>query len=103
MIRRTPRSTRTDTLLPFTTLFRSWRRIDPIAPGVGEALDPLGAMFCSWTGATRATRIGALLAAFSSMHSTYQDIATQLGRDSISPAEIASWRGRNWSDPEKVQ
>lgn len=80
-----------------------WRRIDPIAPGVGEALDPLGAMFCSWTGATRATRIGALLAAFSSMHSTYHDIATQLGRDSISPAEIASWRGRNWSDPEKVQ
>src|SRR3546814_17758251 len=25
MIRRPPRSTRTDTLLPYTTLFRSWR------------------------------------------------------------------------------
>src|SRR3546814_10067663 len=25
MIRRTPRSTRTDTLFPYTTLFRSWR------------------------------------------------------------------------------
>src|SRR3546814_18794143 len=26
MIRRPPRSTRTDTLCPYTTLFRSWRR-----------------------------------------------------------------------------
>src|SRR3546814_20052733 len=26
MIRRTPRSTLTDTLFPYTTLFRSWRR-----------------------------------------------------------------------------
>src|SRR3546814_4830609 len=32
MIRRPPRSTRTDTLFPYTTLFRSWR--DP-APGGG--------------------------------------------------------------------
>src|SRR3546814_4452156 len=32
MIRRPPRSTRTDTLFPYTTLFRSpraWRKIDP--------------------------------------------------------------------------
>src|SRR3546814_21031275 len=29
MIRRPPRSTRTDTLLPYTTLFRSVLRIDP--------------------------------------------------------------------------
>src|SRR3546814_18568691 len=43
-----------------------WRRIEPIAPGVGEALEPLGAMFCSWTGATRATRTGALLDSFRS-------------------------------------
>src|SRR3546814_5552088 len=49
MIRRTPRSTRTDTLFPYTTLFRSpglrfggcvsdlsdaWRRSSPIAAGV---------------------------------------------------------------------
>src|SRR3546814_11600977 len=27
MIRRPPRSTRTDTLFPYTTLFRSWRRV----------------------------------------------------------------------------
>src|SRR3546814_12635296 len=29
MIRRPPRSTRTDTLFPYTTLFRSYRRLDP--------------------------------------------------------------------------
>src|SRR3546814_11211908 len=28
MIRRPPRSTRTDTLFPYTTLFRSWHEID---------------------------------------------------------------------------
>src|SRR3546814_10469047 len=27
MIRRPPRSTRTDTLFPYTTLFRSWRQV----------------------------------------------------------------------------
>src|SRR3546814_5543794 len=31
MIRRPPRSTRTDTLFPSTTLFRSWARITPRA------------------------------------------------------------------------
>src|SRR3546814_1614378 len=36
MIRRPPRSTRTDTLFPYTTLFRSWRT------AVDRALDPLG-------------------------------------------------------------
>src|SRR3546814_10353367 len=29
MIRRPPRSTRTDTLFPYTTLFRSWEQIEP--------------------------------------------------------------------------
>src|SRR3546814_5607309 len=32
MIRRPPRSTRTDTLFPYTTLFRSWRPMKPVAP-----------------------------------------------------------------------
>src|SRR3546814_13276675 len=31
MIRRPPRSTRTDTLFPYTTLFRSWRAIEAAA------------------------------------------------------------------------
>src|SRR3546814_4074713 len=31
MIRRPPRSTRTDTLFPYTTLFRSPSRLDPLA------------------------------------------------------------------------
>src|SRR3546814_4845445 len=30
MIRRPPRSTRTDTLFPYTTLFRSLRELDPV-------------------------------------------------------------------------
>src|SRR3546814_14027319 len=33
MIRRQPRSTRTDTLFPYTTLFRSIERIDGVADG----------------------------------------------------------------------
>src|SRR3546814_7419465 len=37
MIRRPPRSTRTDTLFPYTTLVRSVRRVDGI-PGQGGAL-----------------------------------------------------------------
>src|SRR3546814_20614285 len=39
MIRRPPRSTRTDTLFPYTTLFRSW----PQSDGVLTPLDPLAA------------------------------------------------------------
>src|SRR3546814_3834470 len=31
MIRRPPRSTRTDTLFPYTTLFRSWAYYNPVA------------------------------------------------------------------------
>src|SRR3546814_20122547 len=34
MIRRPPRSTRTDTLFPYTTLFRSGEAGDPAVPGV---------------------------------------------------------------------
>src|SRR3546814_4116789 len=36
MIRRPPRSTRTDTLFPYTTLFRSLRRVVGALPGDGE-------------------------------------------------------------------
>src|SRR3546814_875917 len=37
MIRRPPRSTRTDTLFPYTTRFRSRRRVDAVAAAIGEA------------------------------------------------------------------
>src|SRR3546814_970518 len=37
MIRRPPRSTRTDTLFPYTTLFRSHRRLVPRQPALGAA------------------------------------------------------------------
>src|SRR3546814_12606732 len=51
MIRRPPRSTRTDTLFPYTTLFRSSRRIGrlsgvlhlhEVAPGVGPRAVEVG-------------------------------------------------------------
>src|SRR3546814_2303317 len=43
MIRRPPRSTRTDTLFPYTTLFRSLGRVrgDPAALGQGVVLGPV--------------------------------------------------------------
>src|SRR3546814_2372923 len=37
MIRRPPRSTRTDTLFPYTTLFRSRARPSPISRGAGSS------------------------------------------------------------------
>src|SRR3546814_20930035 len=40
MIRRPPRTTRTDTLFPYTTLFRSLGRLDLADHGVGVQLYP---------------------------------------------------------------
>src|SRR3546814_11752568 len=40
MIRRPPRSTRTDTLFPYTTLFRSIDDVEPPCPEVGVQLQP---------------------------------------------------------------
>src|SRR3546814_13044705 len=50
MIRRPPRSTRTDTVFPYTTLFRSSPRNFSIRPGIHlrqmeEALPPMTSMF----------------------------------------------------------
>src|SRR3546814_9877358 len=42
MLRRPPRSTRTDTLFPYTTLFRSRDSIAAAAPGVLYAEGPVG-------------------------------------------------------------
>src|SRR3546814_2448881 len=39
MIRRPPRSTRTDTLFPYTTLFRSAHDLDALALADGEGVD----------------------------------------------------------------
>src|SRR3546814_7233294 len=39
MIRRPPRSTRTDTLFPYTTLFRSIKELTATALGVGSMVD----------------------------------------------------------------
>src|SRR3546814_7005928 len=41
MIRRPPRSTRTDTLFPYTTLFRSLQRHDPARIALGLGVDDI--------------------------------------------------------------
>src|SRR3546814_20943059 len=52
MIRRPPRSTRTDTLFPYTTLFRSQRRIGPegvahaLAVGIPDGFEPAAGVPC---------------------------------------------------------
>src|SRR3546814_8112063 len=47
MIRRPPRSTRTDTLFPYTTLFRSrWRRRDARRAAQPHAADPAQGNLC---------------------------------------------------------
>src|SRR3546814_4001788 len=56
MIRRPPRSTRTDTLFPYTTLFRSLP--EPTLPGLDE---PYG-ILVTGIGGTGVITIGALLA-----------------------------------------
>src|SRR3546814_3116929 len=47
MIRRPPRSTRTDTLFPYTTLFRSIRRIPAHAPQDLPFIEYYRQIFCS--------------------------------------------------------
>src|SRR3546814_14167445 len=47
MIRRPPRSTRTDTLFPYTTLFRSARQGDVIRIAGHAEADQLGVDFCT--------------------------------------------------------
>src|SRR3546814_2904208 len=42
MIRRPPRSTRTDTLFPYTTLFRSIERSEGFATGAGDMAVDIG-------------------------------------------------------------
>src|SRR3546814_20776408 len=54
MIRRPPRSTRTDTLFPYTTLFRSGRPVETVptraTPHVGNLDHDLGAMLVHGVG-----------------------------------------------------
>src|SRR3546814_13722354 len=45
MIRRPPRSTRTDTLFPYTTLFRSSWRLDPERVGAKPACEAAGRVY----------------------------------------------------------
>src|SRR3546814_7561104 len=53
MIRRPPRSTRTDTLFPYTTLFRSYRQCRRSARGHGIALRDGAPRYRAGAGAAR--------------------------------------------------
>src|SRR3546814_3928113 len=60
MIRRPPRSTRTDTLFPYTTLFRS-SRLPPLLQGPGGGRTDDGARFLQERRKPRALAIGLCL------------------------------------------
>src|SRR3546814_12981092 len=66
MIRRPPRSTRTDTLFPYTTLFRSEGRVERVRPN-GTVLEnrnrslPSGGYVMVYTDVTETKRIEAAL------------------------------------------
>src|SRR3546814_3413171 len=67
MIRRPPRSTRTDTLFPYTTLFRSAVLRHTAAPGRGSASEPGGLRRADDAALLPRTRLG--LTAFSAARS----------------------------------
>src|SRR3546814_9585465 len=58
MIRRPPRSTRTDTLFPYTTLFRSLRPLGPGRAGEGLPARPPSARLRRGAGGTEPRRAG---------------------------------------------
>src|SRR3546814_13476050 len=49
MIRRPPRSTRTDTLFPYTTLFRASERVEYMISGTNTNGDPARSIGYQWT------------------------------------------------------
>src|SRR3546814_5791008 len=59
MIRRPPRSTRTDTLFPYTTLFRSWRQAENLDDAQEAKLD----LICRKLGLREGMRVQPELAA----------------------------------------
>src|SRR3546814_4054347 len=70
MIRRPPRSTRTDTLFPYTTLFRSQRAIDDRSDRLRILVADQAAWMPSWKpAACRRRRMAASTAAWSSPRS----------------------------------
>src|SRR3546814_20667674 len=51
MIRRPPRSTRTDTLFPYTTLFRSWTKLTDVPDFTDELVDLVSSQSNAQSGA----------------------------------------------------
>src|SRR3546814_14399241 len=60
MIRRPPRSTRSDTLFPYTTLFRTVQIIDADNGEVAKTFDNIGEVLCRDRGAVQALERDAL-------------------------------------------
>src|SRR3546814_20885516 len=102
MIRRPPRSTRTDTLFPYTTLFRS-------AQGAAAVLDAVGADKLSGKLSAAAANIGSFQQAIADQSTANKDRlnaetaaisaaqeANEKLHDSVQKQEIgrASWRER---------
>src|SRR3546814_13797513 len=85
MIRRPPRSTRTDTLLPYTTLFRSGRAsggVNGIRHGMTSNAGPFAAI---WSRAYPLLTVTALFWAGNS-------IVGRAARDLVPPAALSFWR-----------
>src|SRR3546814_19606440 len=79
MIRRTPRSTRTDTLFPYTTLFRSEFRRDVLAKSKSE-IDQLADFTVDWEevrGAGRGRPVIAVKLSFNPKDMVDQEMTAQ--------------------------
>src|SRR3546814_15949859 len=87
MIRRPPRSTRTDTLLPYTTLFRSRADGPAEVRPVGEAEFVAGVGAMSDSGRYGPTRVAAAFTGFA-------DLTLGAGAEAVLAALVAAGGGR---------
>src|SRR3546814_5344789 len=80
MLRRPPRSTRTDTLFPYTTLFRSWEnRRDIYLRGIANSFSALDRRFRSHDGFKIGSRL-IIERALNDSRSYWTDYNRQIGR-----------------------
>src|SRR3546814_20572088 len=100
MIRRPPRSTRTDTLFPYTTLFRSTgssttRSAASLAGDFRTASNSSGSRSCAWRSRTAFTTISFAPGAFDDAQSTRRSVdELSGGRDRIGDVRAAGNRDR---------
>src|SRR3546814_12177321 len=101
MVRRPPRSTRTDTLFPYTTLFRSWGdALRSASPGAAQAgTQPWQAALDWWSRAAQGGRVEGndtferFNAQAGQWFGQMQQVAAQFGGGQASAAEVAAaWK-----------